>query len=76
VTSWDDLRFVLELARADNVTEAARVLGSPRPPSTVHRLRIGGGRHYGEATATPIVIEGTFTFDGEDYAVSGAFQRE
>lgn len=39
-------------------------------------LSIGGGRNYTEATATPIVVEGTFTYDGETYAVSGGFQRE
>ncbi len=39
-------------------------------------LTIGGGRNYTEATATPIVVEGTFNFGGIDYAVSGGFQRQ
>ncbi len=39
-------------------------------------LTIEGGRNYTESTATPIRADGTFTYAGVAYPVSGGFQRE
>ncbi len=39
-------------------------------------LEISGGRNYTERTSTPVMLEGTFTFDGTEYPVEGGFQRE
>jgi len=39
-------------------------------------LELGGGRNYTESAATPILVEGTFIYDGEPFGVEGGFQRE